>query len=465
MLGKTIGNCKITEKIGIGGFGTVYKGIQLSLNREVAIKALHPQWTEMPGFVEKFQSEAKILASLNHQNIVQVYDILQEQGAYFIIMEYVKGEVLKTLLERPSKLTLAQAISIAKDVGNALDYTHRKNIIHRDIKPANIMVTEEGKAKVMDFGIAKVLTEVTTSFTRVGTLTYAAPEQISGEEIDARADIYALAATLYHILTGQIPPANQPLTPPSSFNPDIPAALDKLIIKAMQKKKEDRYSAMEDFLSDLNAVAPDTTEEKTMFMENPGNNLCPLPFNLRNHKSVLTILLLAGGILGTILFILAISLFKKPSVPPYAIPRHSEVTDPRHSEAQPKNLDQNALTAISQASSKEKYEQGLEHTAREEWIEAIKDFEAALLIDKDNDHIYYELGYAYSQLTGRDKETKEYLKKAISLNPRNAMYRYTLGLVYLKNEQKEMAVSEWEKALQLDPENPTLQAVLKKYKP
>ncbi len=471
MIGKTIGNCKITDKIGVGGFGTVYKGIQISLNREVAIKALHLQFTEMPGFVEKFKSEAKILATLNHQNIVQVYDILNEEGTYFIIMEYVKGEPLKTLLDRKKRFPVDEAVKIAKDIGNALRYTHSKNIIHRDIKPANIIVTEEGACKVTDFGIAKVLTEVTASFTRVGTLIYAAPEQINGEPIDTRCDIYALGATLYHMLSGAIPPANQPPLLLSSLNASIPAILDKIVIKAMQKKKENRYATMEDFLKDLETAAlrapvdgimGSTKEEKTVFMQRREATYKNLLLNSAEIFQTIKnkpVLIAAIALLGIAISVIAVSpLFKKPSLPIL----EEIAKEPVKKEAasvKPSILEQDAVL------SKEYFQQGLEHTAKEEWIEAIKDFEETVRYDKKNDRAYYELGYAYSQLSGRNNEVELNMKRAIELNPQNIMYRYSLGLVYLNSGKKSMAVKEWEKAMEIDPQNPNIQAVLKKYKP
>src|SRR3989338_4350728 len=264
MIGKVVGNSKITEKVGVGGFGTVYKGIQINLNREVAIKVLHPQYMEDPNFVEKFQAEAKILATLNHPNIIQVYDIVQEEKTYFIIMEYVTGKPLKNILNKKKRLPVDEAVKIALDVGHALAYTHQKNIIHRDIKPANIMVTEEGISKVMDFGIAKAIGEASESFTKIGSFAYASPEQMNGEPIDTRTDIYALGVTLDHMVRGTPSPQAHGTGTPSAPEVDIPEGLSRVIQKASAPKKEERYVSISEFLEALKKSAQEETiEDKT----------------------------------------------------------------------------------------------------------------------------------------------------------------------------------------------------------
>jgi serine/threonine-protein kinase len=205
----TLGSYSLVRKIGEGGMGTVYHGVQTKLDRHVALKVLPKFRTEDKAFLERFEREAKAAAALNHPNIVQVYDIGEENGTHFFAMEFVDGEDLAQRLEREEKLPLEDGLSIIHSIAKALQFAHSRTIIHRDIKPDNIMVSQEGDIKLADMGLAKSVDEdkgVTATGVGLGTPYYMAPEQAEdASRADHRSDIYALGITLLHLLTGRRP--------------------------------------------------------------------------------------------------------------------------------------------------------------------------------------------------------------------------------------------------------------------
>jgi serine/threonine protein kinase len=207
MIGKTISHYKITEKLGGGGMGIVYKAEDTKLIRTVALKFLPPELTRDPDSKKRFIHEAQAASALQHNNICTIHDVDEtEDGQSFIVMDFYDGETLKKKIER-KPLDIDESIEISIQVAQGLDKAHKKDIVHRDIKPANIMITEEGTPKIVDFGLAKL-----TSFTRltkegvsVGTVAYMSPEQTKSEEVDSRSDIWSLGIVLYEMITGQMP--------------------------------------------------------------------------------------------------------------------------------------------------------------------------------------------------------------------------------------------------------------------
>jgi len=268
---KIIGKYKILEEIGRGGMGVVYKGRHLSLsNLLAAIKTLPAQLASDEILLGKFMAEADILAKLQHQNIVNIYDIETQDETHYLIMEFVNGQTLAQLLKTQGVFSPDKAARIICDVALALSHSHAKGIIHRDIKPANIMIDENGVVKVTDFGIARA-TE-STSLTQsviIGTPKYMAPERIKAEkDIDGRSDIYSLGIVFYEIVTGKVPfhdnsefavlekQVKEPPPPPSSLIYDFPMAYEKIILKCLEKNKVDRYSGCEDLVASLrNAIS------------------------------------------------------------------------------------------------------------------------------------------------------------------------------------------------------------------
>src|ERR1041384_8037396 len=221
--------------------GAVFKGIDEMLEREVAIKMLRPDFTRESEIVERFRSEAVTLAKLYHPNIATLHSFFRQADDYFMVMEYVRGETLDSLIRRSGPLTVERAVQLFGLALEGIGHAHTMGIIHRDIKPANMMLTEKGSLKVMDFGIARVLgsTRMTRQGTIIGTVEYMAPEQIQGKDSDARTDIYSLGILLYEMLTGRVPfkhdtefglmmmQVNDSPPPPRTYAPHIPVHIEQ----------------------------------------------------------------------------------------------------------------------------------------------------------------------------------------------------------------------------------------------
>lgn len=254
---------EILEKIGVGGMAEVFRGKDHKLNRFVAIKVLKEEFRENRSFIKKFKEEAQAAAGLAHPNIVNVYDVGDENGIYYIVMELVEGITLKKYIERKGRLTVKEATSIAIQVSAGLEVAHNNQIVHRDIKPQNIIISREGKVKVTDFGIAKAATSQTTTSTAMGSVHYASPEQARGGYVDHRSDIYSLGIVLYEMVTGRVPfdgdtavavavkHLQEEMVPPTTYNREIPFSLSQIIRKCMEKSPDRRYQDIGDLLSDL----------------------------------------------------------------------------------------------------------------------------------------------------------------------------------------------------------------------
>ena len=265
--GKMLGNrYEIIEKIGNGGMATVYKAKCHVLNRYVAVKVLRDEFTTDEEFIKRFAAEAQSAASLTHPNIVSIYDVGHEDNLYYIVMELIKGKTLKQIINEDGKLPWKWSLNIVSQIASALETAHRNKIIHRDIKPHNIIITEDGIAKVTDFGIAKVVSNSTiTAFgATIGSVHYFSPEHAKGGYTDEKSDIYSLGVVMYEMLTGQVPfdadtavsvalkhMQEDPIEP-MELNPDIPRAVNDIIMKAMQKDTGLRYQSATEMLNDIN---------------------------------------------------------------------------------------------------------------------------------------------------------------------------------------------------------------------
>ena len=263
-----LGRYEVGRLLGAGGMAEVYEGHDRLLARRVAVKVLLAQYAHDPAFLARFRREAQAAASLSHPNIVAVFDTGSEDDIWFIVMEYVAGRTLKDVIRTEGALYWARAAEIAADVAGALSAAHARGIVHRDIKPGNVMLTTDGKVKVMDFGIARAsaVPSITQTAAVVGTAQYIAPEQAQGLEVDARTDVYALGCCLYEMLTGQVPftgptpvaiayrHVREDPTPPRMLNPDVPVPLEQVCLKAMAKRPEDRYQTALEMRQDLERV-------------------------------------------------------------------------------------------------------------------------------------------------------------------------------------------------------------------
>ena len=274
LIGKIIGNrYEILEEVGLGGMATVYKAKDHVLNRLVAVKVLKDEFTTDTEFIKRFNTEAQAAASLSHPNIVSIYDVghEDENNLYYIVMELVQGKTLKEIINSEGILSWKWAVNIAMQIASALELAHKNGIVHRDIKPHNIIITEDGIAKVTDFGIAKAVSNSTiTAFgTTIGSVHYFSPEQAKGGFTDAKSDLYSLGVVMYEMLTGKVPfDADTPVSvalkhmqedpkEPIDLNPEIPSAVNQIVIKAMQKEPSARYQNATEMLHDLSKALKD----------------------------------------------------------------------------------------------------------------------------------------------------------------------------------------------------------------
>ena len=254
---------EILEKIGAGGMSDVYKAKDQVLGRFVAVKVLKPEFAEDVNFVTKFHTEAQSAAGLQHPNIVNIYDVGSEEHMHYIVMEYVEGITLKTYIEKKGQLNYKEAISIAIQVARGIEAAHNNNIVHRDIKPQNIMISNEGKVKVTDFGIARAATSNTIHSDVMGSVHYTSPEQARNGFVDGKSDIYSLGIVMYEMVTGRVPfdgdttvaiaiqHLQEEMVAPSVYAPDLPVSLEKIILKCTQKSQDRRYATMGELLVDL----------------------------------------------------------------------------------------------------------------------------------------------------------------------------------------------------------------------
>ena len=306
-------NYEVVAKLGEGGMGVVYKAVHNLSGQEVAIKMLPPELSQDENIRTRFINEARLLAKLDHPNIVTLYNFLEEDMKFYLIMQFVKGKTLEEYIREKGKLSLDEAIRIFSQVCDALGYAHQMGVIHRDIKPANIMITSDMRVKVMDFGIAKLTggTKLTATGIAVGTVWYMSPEQIRGAELDARSDLYSLGITLYEALTGRVPfnaqsdyevrKSHVELPPPSprSIDGSLPESVEKVLMKVLAKNPDERYQSAQEFKKAIESMgsSPPVISPDSMVTQPPER-----AGSERGSKwvlifiAILILILLGGGI-------------------------------------------------------------------------------------------------------------------------------------------------------------------------
>lgn len=278
MIGKRVsGRYKLLEVIGDGGMAIVYRAKDLILDRDVAVKVLRSEFNKDEDFIRRFKREAESATSLDHPNIVSIYDVGEDEEIYFIVMEYVQGKTLKQYIKEHGKISVEESLHIMKQIVSGMAVAHDHGIIHRDIKPHNILITENGTAKLTDFGIALAITSATITHTNsiLGSVHYFSPEQARGGIANAKSDIYSFGAVLYEMVTGRVPfvgdsPVSVALKhlqenviEPRRLNPEIPQSVENIVLKSLAKNPLRRYDSAEELLRDMNtALDPDRMYEQ-----------------------------------------------------------------------------------------------------------------------------------------------------------------------------------------------------------
>ncbi len=272
------GRYKIIEELERGGMGRIYKALDTEVNEKVALKLIKPEISADPKAIERFRNELKYARKIGHRNVCRMFDLGREGGNFYITMEYIAGEDLKSFIKRSGRLTVAKAVALTKQVCGGLDEAHRLHVVHRDLKPKNIMIDTDGNARILDFGIARSLqTEgITGEGVMIGTPEYMSPEQVETKDVDMRSDIYSLGIILFEMLTGRLPftgetplsvamkqKASKPPNP-QSLNPQIPVELNRMILKCLEKDRDNRYQSVEKILNDLDEIESEIPTTETI---------------------------------------------------------------------------------------------------------------------------------------------------------------------------------------------------------
>jgi eukaryotic-like serine/threonine-protein kinase len=295
------GRYELVELIGRGGMSSVWKAHDRLLDRTIAIKLLHEQFTQDEEYVERFRREARSVAQLSHPNIVTVIDRGEDEGRQYIVFEYVEGENLKQLIERSGPLPVRDALLLTLQMARALGFAHERGLIHRDVKPQNVLLNEDGQPKMTDFGIARSVDVegVTVTGTVLGTSEYIAPEQARGQRVDALTDVYSLGVLLYELLAGRVPfqgesfvaialrHVNEPAPSVLELRPDCPPRVGLAVERAMAKRPEQRFGSMNEFCADLQACLYEldsSSEEATMISRPPVAPARPRPARKRRRR-------------------------------------------------------------------------------------------------------------------------------------------------------------------------------------
>ncbi len=310
----------VKSKIGEGGMGSVYLGIHQNLDRKAAIKVLNPELSNNAELIKRFHNEAITLSKLNHQNIVSIYDFVDSDGKYFLIMEYAEGDTLDIIIEKRGPIGENTAIKLFGKVLDGFSYAHQKGIIHRDIKPSNIIVGTDNEIKILDFGIAKILesgNKLTKTGTRMGSINYMSPEQILARDVDTRSDVYSLGVTLFEMLSGSLPYNSdneseyeiqtrilkEPLPSILQINQNISSNTDFVIQKATSKDPNQRFRSCEEFKNSLlGGIKKDTIRSsQTMYQKPEYTRISEAPVKNVGNRNILI-----GGLIIIILLISAL---------------------------------------------------------------------------------------------------------------------------------------------------------------
>jgi serine/threonine-protein kinase len=492
--GENIGPYRIIEQLGSGGMATVYKAYHPALDRYVAIKIMHPAFKADPQFFERFQREARVVAKLEHPNIIPIYDFNEHQGEPYLVMRFVEGDTLKPRMES-GPLSSAEILHLTRPVCQALAYAHQQGVLHRDIKPSNIMLSSNGDIFLTDFGLARMVQAGESTLSQdmmIGTPQYISPEQAQGlRELDGRTDVYSLGVVLFEMLTGQVPFTADtpfatvhdhiftPLPLPTTLNPDLNPAVERMLLKALAKEPADRFETVDELLEGLEAslgpeiaapsaaaeTAPSPAPSAETKISQPKSR--GAPWWIWAGGAAVVLLVLASLLVGLLLLRRATQ--NQPPPPGQPVPAQAAVGQPgqppppppgdQPPPPPPAGSDQVGSDPISpehQQAADLTQQAGMAVQQRQP-EEAIDLYNQALEADPTYLPAYFGLAEAL-RLSGDQPGSETVLEEAVSQNPDNPAAYRRLGENYLLNEEYEDALSTFEQAVALDPEDPALLA-------
>ncbi|OQY35997.1 MAG: hypothetical protein B6243_04080, partial [Anaerolineaceae bacterium 4572_5.2] len=470
--GETVGSYRIIEKIGHGGMATVYKAYHAPLDRDVAIKVLHPAFKNDPQFFSRFQREARIVAKLEHSNIVPVYDFSEHEGEPYLVMRYVQGDTLKPHLQN-GPLLPAEALRLMRPVCNALAYAHDQGVLHRDIKPSNIMLTPDGGVYLTDFGLARMVQAGESTLSQdmmVGTPQYISPEQAQGERnLDGRTDIYSLGVVLFEMLTGSVPFSGdtpfavvhdhiyKPLPLPSVVNPDISPQVEKVILRALVKDKNDRFETVQALWQALEeALGPQVAQAPTIAKIVEEKPVLPPAKESSKKKFII-----AGGSIAALLFICFCALIAlnrgkeandKPMSPEMAQQEPLHTPDKPPAEAPPVEPPPLAEEEESFAEAERLHQEGQELLAAGDPMGALIPLLQAIDLHRGFIPAYTAAAEAFLA-TDQPLEAADALQAGIESNPQDIRLRLYLSHLQMVNERFPEARVTLEDALEMQPDN------------
>ena len=495
-----IGRYKVTEELGRGGMGVVYKGEDPVLERTVAIKILPPKKISQKSALERFLREAKVSAKLDHPNIIKIYDIGQEEGIYHIVMEYIEGKTLGEIFESRASVNVKEMTEIFNQVAEAMEYAHSKKVIHRDMKPDNIMVSNDHKAKVMDFGLACLADRhsITEMGAIMGTFSYFSPEQAKGENVDFRSDIYSLGAVFFEMLTGRLPfdaknPSemiqkhlNAPTPSVLELNPSVPMYYDKIIKKMMMKNPANRYQSMKEVIDELKEAKRSSMKvkivkeikeiEKRKEIETRSKIIEKskqekLLSKLQKEEAVLAKLTEDEAVAIPKVLICSNCQHENTLDKKYcsecgnllsqAFPE-AQITPEMHNEFGVKLMQElnyeEALSEFKKAREKDRnYLPAALNLGRiclelHNWDSAVNYLEDAKRINPFEVDVYALLADVYLASGEREKAIKEY-KSALKISSNDQAVRTKLALIYMQNNNTDEAINEYQAILMINPRN------------
>ncbi len=497
VVGESVGPYRITERLGTGGMATVWKAYHPALDRYVALKVLHPSFKEDPNFTARFQREAKIVAKLIHPHIVPIYDFSEHEGMSYLVMRFIHGHTLKALLKE-GPLSLDRILRIIKPAGDALAYAHQEGVLHRDVKPSNFIITPDADVFLTDFGLARMAQSTESTMSRdmlMGTPQYISPEQARGEELDPRTDIYSLGVVLFEMLTGKVPydadtpyavihdHIFSPLPLPSQFKPGILEPVERTVLKALSKDRNDRFDSVPEMISALEEAAlaegaeiegeaepapvPEVRGEEPVEEVEPVELVeeAPPPSRWRSRRFVWSI---AGvGALLTLCLCCFLFVVLTGKVGPRPLRRLQQTVT-----AAPDDYGarvQLARAYLGQGNIEQaiiQYEAALQidpqaveayiglgnvHLKERDAEPALEVYRQALEIEPDNVQAHLGMGNAFFLLDDYDNAALHY-QRVIELEPDLPEPHARVGIQHVLRGQMERAVTECERALELDPE-------------